>query len=127
VSPHRAKRPWDGQVENTFQEEGESSGQNEVLQNNPLAPGSLRNGRHNPMYQVYYSSIHQGYKSHDVLTDEATTQIQAINSRKVLLSLPQRKKEYLLFPQKREDSLAKPFLYKKKTSCPQVILSSFSN
>jgi len=49
VSPHRAKRPWAGKTEETSKD-GEI--QDQVMLENPLAPGSLRNGKHNPMYEV---------------------------------------------------------------------------
>lgn len=48
VSPHRTLRPWSGQVEET----GEGKSIPEHDENNPLCPGSFRNGKRNPDYKV---------------------------------------------------------------------------
>lgn len=59
VSPHRALRPWSGQVEDskdkTTRSKQETSQQHDSdTVNNPLAPGGIRgNGVKNPDYKVY--------------------------------------------------------------------------
>lgn len=53
VCPHRAKRPWKGQVESSSKPNNpqqQQSGSNESS-NNPLCPGAIRpNGVRNPEY-----------------------------------------------------------------------------
>lgn len=49
VSPHRTLRPWSGQVEKS-----PVKSIPEHDENNPLCPGSIRNGKRNPEYTVLF-------------------------------------------------------------------------
>ena len=49
VSPHRTLRPWSGQVEKS-----PVKSIPEHDENNPLCPGSFRNGERNPVYTVRF-------------------------------------------------------------------------
>ena len=50
VSPHRLKRPWQGQVEPPF--DFSSIPRHDPA--NPLAPGAARAGTHNPHYEATF-------------------------------------------------------------------------